>query len=90
MITKPMPLSAGIAFRNAVATSSPPADMPMPTIGNCPPTPSAASLPSDLGADRWGEGDLPLASRFCKVGSGSVGSCFKLSRYLLPHSYLYL
>ena len=27
---------AGIAFRNAVATSSPPADMPMPTIGKGP------------------------------------------------------
>ena len=33
-MTKPIPLSGGIAFRNAVATSNPPADMPIPAIGN--------------------------------------------------------
>ena len=69
-MTKPMPLSGGIAFRKAVATSSPPADMPMPTIGNAPPTPSAASLPKDWGVVCRSGAGAPLTEGRRRLGAG--------------------
>jgi len=85
-MTKPIPLSGGIAFRNAVATSSPPADIPMPTIGKVPPIPSAASLPREWDAVCRLGADALLATGRRRLGVGLPESPLPLGSFLLQNS----